>query len=68
MSAVPLIIPPPIQNYMKRVIQGNLYLVLRTTRDEPGLSLKEIAETMKKVFDEVEIKSIIKELKNEKEN
>jgi len=47
---------------MKELIKHELQMVLRITRGEGGLSLEEIAKTIKEILSEDEVKAIIKEL------
>lgn len=43
-------------------MNNELYFALRNTRDESGLSLKEVAETIKDALEPEELTSLIKEL------
>ena len=49
--------------YRKESLHNNLREALEQTRLEPGLSLKDISNIIKKVFDKAEVESLIKELK-----
>ncbi len=42
---------------------NNLWEALQETRNEPGLSLKDISNIIKRVFDKAEIETLIRELK-----
>ena len=48
--------------YRLEALTGNLRDALDQSRLEPGLSLADISNTIKKVFDKAEIKALIKEL------
>jgi ribosome-binding protein aMBF1 (putative translation factor) len=49
--------------YKLEGIEMDLKQALRETREEVGLSLKDVAKVIKKVFKPEEVKSLIKELK-----
>jgi len=50
------------------IIKNKLYYCLSNTRNEPGLPLVEIAETMTEVFSPAELKNIFSEIENQEKN
>ena len=48
--------------YIKESLHNNLKEALAETRNEPGLSLKDISNIIKKIFDKAEIEALIKNL------
>ncbi len=47
---------------LKELLQQSIYLDLRETRNEPGLSIREVAEIIKKAWTVKEIRSLGLEL------
>jgi hypothetical protein len=52
-------------NQQERILM-EFFGTLKATRDEPGISIREISDVIKRVFEEDEILSLIRELKADK--
>ena len=54
-------------NQQERILM-EFFSTLKISRDEPGISIRDISDVIKRVFEEDEILSLIRELKAEINN